>query len=73
MLFALCAFMIFLLIIQVSPMIVYKRWKELAVYMMFWAAAFTYGFLVVGEYPIPSVSGIIIAAVVYVRRLLGFG
>ncbi len=65
---AIAALMVILLFIQVSPLVIYKKWRDLGVYLFFWVTATTYALLVAADAPIPTVNEIVINTVESVFR-----
>ncbi len=63
MLAAVAVFMVIVLIIQVPSLVIYKKWRDLGLYLFFWVIATTYALLVVAEAHIPTVNQIIISVV----------
>lgn len=55
------AFVMFLvLIVQAPSLYIYKKWKELAFYLLYWALATAYALLVISPVELPAPSRLII-------------
>lgn len=62
--------MLLILGIQAPPLVIYRKWWDLAVFLAFWGGATTFALLVVGEASIPTITEAITAMAEFSRRLI---
>ncbi len=62
--------MLLILGIQGPPLVIYKKWWDLAVFLAFWAGATGYALLVVARVGIPTTTEVITVLITFTRRLI---
>jgi hypothetical protein len=65
--------MLLILGIQAPPLVRYRKWWDLAVFLAFWSGATAYALLVTAQARIPTPPEVIKAALDFGRRLLTGG
>ncbi len=68
--FATVFVMLLILGIQAPPLVIYKKWWDLTVFLAFWAGTTAYAILVVGQVAIPTTTEVITAVVEFSQRLI---
>ena len=68
-------FILILLIIiswQLPPLVENKKYKEAAVFLMFWSGSAIYGYLILTDIEIPSPFELVIYGIEYIYTFLNF-
>lgn len=68
--FATVFVMLLILGVQAPPLVIYKKWWDLAVFLAFWAGATAYALLVVAQAPVPTVTEVITTILEFSQRLI---
>lgn len=62
--------MLLILGVQAPPLVIYKKWWDLVVFLAFWAGATTYALLVVAQAPVPTTTEVITGILEFSHRLI---